>query len=249
MKLLQVDPDPATLLEHYRVSAPTHLRANFVSTLDGRATGADGRSGSINSPADKAVFTTLRLLADAVVVGAGTIRDEGYGPLRTRKHLLDLRRAETHLNSDHPALVVVTASGDIPPALLEAGPPGVQNTGHGGVLVICPESSDVDHVIEHLGPAAVLRAGSHSVDPIEAVRALHERGYRHLLTEGGPSLFGTWTGAGVVDELCLTVRPTLQGGPGGLRILEGHGEHLPLEATITQTLAIEGDLMLRIALR
>ena len=54
------------------------LRVNFVSTLDGAVSGADGRSGSINTPADHRVFRVLRELADAVVVGAGTVRAEGY---------------------------------------------------------------------------------------------------------------------------------------------------------------------------
>src|SRR3954464_1645111 len=54
------------------------LRVNFVSTLDGAATGADGRSGSINTGADREVFALLRALADVVVVGAGTARAEGY---------------------------------------------------------------------------------------------------------------------------------------------------------------------------
>src|SRR3954451_700770 len=54
------------------------LRVNFVSTLDGAATGADGRSGSINTGADREVFALLRALADVVLVGAGTARAEGY---------------------------------------------------------------------------------------------------------------------------------------------------------------------------
>lgn len=55
------------------------LRLNFVSTLDGAATGPDGLSGSINSPADHRAFTAMRRGADVVVVGAGTARAEGYG--------------------------------------------------------------------------------------------------------------------------------------------------------------------------
>src|SRR5665648_1069207 len=54
------------------------LRANMIATLDGAATGADHRSGSINDPADLRVFRALRALADVVLVGAGTVRAEGY---------------------------------------------------------------------------------------------------------------------------------------------------------------------------
>src|SRR3954466_1045562 len=55
------------------------LRVNFVSTLDGAATGADGRSGSINTGADREVFALLRALADVGVIGAGTAGGGGYG--------------------------------------------------------------------------------------------------------------------------------------------------------------------------
>ncbi len=53
----------------------------MVTSLDGAATGADGRSGSINNDADHVVFEVLRALSHVVVVGAGTIRAEGYPPL------------------------------------------------------------------------------------------------------------------------------------------------------------------------
>jgi len=57
------------------------LRVNMVSTVDGSAQGADGRSGTINNAVDRVVFDALRVDADVVVVGAGTVRTEGYGPL------------------------------------------------------------------------------------------------------------------------------------------------------------------------
>lgn len=249
MLLHTVDPDPQALLDLYATENVDHLRANFVTTLDGHATGSDHRSGSINSPADKAVFSALRVLADAVIIGAGTLRAEGYRQLRTRGALLDLRRGLTDgPHRDHPALVVVTASGEVPEEVLAAGPPG-SDPGHGGVIVICPESTPTQHLTARLGEDAVLQTAGHTIDPVEAVATLRSRGHRRLLTEGGPTLFGAWAGAGVVDELCLTIRPTVQGGPDGVRILEGTGPLLPAEATITQVLAIEGDLMLRVALR
>ena len=78
-------PAPGTVLDEpalerlYAVPAGrSWLRVNFVSSLDGAVTGADGRSGSINTPADHRVFRLLRRLSDVVVVGAGTVRAEGY---------------------------------------------------------------------------------------------------------------------------------------------------------------------------
>ena len=78
------------------------LRANFVSTLDGAATGGDHRSGSINTEADHVVFDLLRRLSDVVVVGAGTVRAEGYPSLRVER------------SGSAPVLVVVSHSGAVP---------------------------------------------------------------------------------------------------------------------------------------
>lgn len=59
------------------------LRLNFVATLDGAATGRDGRSGTINSEADHRGFAAMRRAADVILIGAGTVRAEEYGPSRT----------------------------------------------------------------------------------------------------------------------------------------------------------------------
>ena len=110
-------PADEDLLALYAAPSTPWTRANMVTTLDGRATGADGRSGSINSEADKRVFSVLRALASVVVVGAGTVRSEGYrrlrGPERFREH-----RRRTGL-PEHPVLAVVTSTGDLPERLLE----------------------------------------------------------------------------------------------------------------------------------
>ena len=66
------------LVALYRPPSLPWLRVNMVSTLDGAANGASGKSGSINNDADKQVFHALRAQADAIVVGAGTARTERY---------------------------------------------------------------------------------------------------------------------------------------------------------------------------
>ena len=80
-------PDPAgevDLVEAYALPAGTgnrpFVRCNMISTLDGAIT-IEGRSGLLGGPADRSVFQVLRSLADVVLVGAGTARAEGYGPV------------------------------------------------------------------------------------------------------------------------------------------------------------------------
>ena len=86
------DDAEAALTHLYRYPGRPWLRANMISSLDGAATGPDGLTGSINGPADLRVFTTLRALADVVVVGAGTVRAEGYGQPRVPSALRPARQ-------------------------------------------------------------------------------------------------------------------------------------------------------------
>ncbi|WP_210502975.1 dihydrofolate reductase family protein [Nocardioides xinjiangensis] len=162
------------------------LRVNFVSTVDGAAQGGDGLSKSINNAADKRVFHMLRSRADCLVVGAGTLRTEGY---------------------DVPPLplVVVSRSADVPPTLREAP--------RGRVLMATVASSEgLDAARERLGDEHVLVLGEDDIDLAALVPALADRGWSEILCEGGPSLFADLLAAGVVDELCWTVVPRLAGG-------------------------------------
>ena len=174
------------------------VRSNMVTTLDGSAVGADGRSGSINTAADHRVFAVLRDHADAVLVGAGTVRDEGY-----------TRLPPTRRSPVPAALVVVTRSGRVPEGLR------TPTDGRGaGLLVTCAAAGErrLSRARSVLGDEAVLVCGEDEVDLPGALDALAGRGLRHVLVEGGPSLLGTALAAGVVDELALSLVPTVVGG-------------------------------------
>jgi riboflavin biosynthesis pyrimidine reductase len=172
------------------------LRVNFVASLDGAGTGADGRSGSINTPADFRVFRLLRRLADVVLVGAGTVRTEGYPALRDE----DLAA---------PVLAVVSRRGTLPPTVAAMRSP------RGAALLVTRSGAGpraLREAREVLGEDNVIVAGGDEVDLAEARKALEDRGLKQILSEGGPSLFGTMLEAGVVDELDLTWAPTIVGG-------------------------------------
>lgn len=192
------DEDLAAL---YAAPEPSWLRMNFVTTVDGAATGSDGHSGSINNAVDKRVFRLLRRLADALVVGAGTLRSESYRPL------------------DRP-LVIVSRRGDVPDRLQGAEP--------GQVLMATWAGSDgLPEARELLGKEHVLVLGEHEVDLTQLRPQLAERGLHQLLSEGGPHLFHSMVEAGAVDELDLTWVPLLVAGS-GVRALEGPGVEIPL---------------------
>lgn len=181
------------------------VRANFATSLDGAVTGSDGRSGSVNSAADHVVFELLRALSDVVVVGAGTLRSEGYGPLRVATRWQP-RRLALGLADDLP-LVAVTNTGDVPPRLLDAPSGGVLLATHAAApgLAAAKDALDDDHV---------LVCGEESVDARRLIEQLIERGLTRILTEGGPHLLGTMLAAGVVDEVCLSITPVVVGGDG-----------------------------------
>ena len=86
-------PDQAELerLYAYPGGDNTWVRTNFVSTLDGAAYDASGKSGSLGGEVDKQVFALLRSLADVIIVGAGTARAEGYEPVGADEIDADLR--------------------------------------------------------------------------------------------------------------------------------------------------------------
>jgi len=190
----------------YRAPELPWLRVNMVSTLDGAATGDSGKSGSINNEADKRVFHALRQQADAIVVGAGTARTEGY-------------------RADAPApLVIVSHRGLVPEQLREA-PEGAV------ILVTCAESLGLDECRAILGPEQVVVAGKSQVDLVAMKSALVDRGFRNLLSEGGPHLLRDLLAEGVVDELDLTVVPRVLGGLHP-RITDGAPIDVPLELAL-----------------
>ena len=187
------------LLDLYGGDDDGLLRAGFVLSADGGAAVGGGSRG-LQSPADQAVFAALRAVSDAVVVGAGTARAEGYGPVRVRPQGRQWRSASGR--SASPALVLVSRS-------LELDPGDRCFTGP-SVVVTCA-AADAGRRAALEAVTDVVVAGDDEVDLAAAVRALHERGLRRLLCEGGPTLLTALLTAGLVDELCLTTAPVLLG--------------------------------------
>jgi riboflavin biosynthesis pyrimidine reductase len=201
--LTDIDDDELAAL--YAPRAVPWLRVNFVSTVDGAARGSDGLSKSINNPADKRVFDSLRRHADCLVVGAGTLREEAYRVPRL-------------------PLVVVSRTAEVPPSLREAPA--------GRVLMATVASAPgLDEARDRLGDDAVLVLGEREPDLVRLKELLAARGWVDQLCEGGPRLFASMLAAGVVDELCHTVVPRLIGGDHP-RITAGPGVDVALRPTV-----------------
>jgi len=163
-----------------------YVFTNFALTLDGRAT-LGGRSGAIGSDTDTAMLVGLRSRADALMIGAGTMRAERYGRVSC------------------PLMCIVSGSLDVP------WDAELFTCGEGRVVIFtstdreAPETATSVHLERYRG----------TVDLVAAMRYLRsECGIRSLLSEGGPHLHAQLIEADLVDELFVTHAPKLAGGEG-----------------------------------
>lgn len=229
-QLLPTYADEVDLREAYAYPGDrTWVRANMVSSLDGSAV-QDGRSGQLSGEADKAVFATLRGLCDAVLVGAGTARTEGYRAPRAKADWAAHRARHGQL----PAPTLVLAS-----RRLDLDPGSDLFTGDERTIVVTAGSGDHAAKARLAEVADVVDAGADELDLAEVVAQLTERGLTRVLCEGGPTLLAGVVAAGLLDELCLSLSPKVVGGD-GTRIV--HGDRLDASFRPAHLLEDEGVL-------
>jgi riboflavin biosynthesis pyrimidine reductase len=187
------------------------VRANMVASVDGAAA-LEGRSGGLGGAADRGLFLLLRGLCDAVVVGAETVRAEGYGPARPDPSWEGLRAGRPAA----PALAIVTRTLDLDfdAPVFTAAAPGA------ATIVVTARSADPARLRAARERAEVIVAGGDGVDFRAAFTRLAELGYSRLLCEGGPRVLAQVAAAGMLDELCLTLSPVLASGTAS-RVLDG----------------------------
>ena len=200
-------------------SGQPYVISNFVSTIDGVVSlNEPGRTGggpiSGNSPHDRMVMGLLRAVADAVIVGAGTVRATLPRHLWTASYIFPpLADAYQQLRvalgkPDPPLTVIVTARGEIEPDRQ------VFQSGAAPVLIITTpagagrlEERGLPPSVRILPVVATDRLTSRSI--LEAVG--HVRPSDLVLVEGGPHLLGDFLAERCLDELFLTLAPQIAG--------------------------------------
>ena len=228
----EVDLDAA-----YWVDDPgrQYVRGVMVSSADGAAQ-ADGRAAGLSGPADVRLFALLRAHADVLLVGAGTVRAEGYGGDRPSP---DRRSWRTDRGlTEVPVIAVVTRSCALDPA----GPLFTDTVAR--PLVLTCAAAPAERVAGLAGLADVIRVGDQDVDIALALDELAGRGLRRVSCEGGPTLLAQVTAAGRLDELSLTLSPLLLAGPAP-RILAGPLLDVAARLRLAQVLEEDGMLFLR----
>ncbi|GAA3960586.1 dihydrofolate reductase family protein [Gordonia caeni] len=183
-----------------RTDGLPHVRANMVTTIDGAAT-ADGRSGGLGSPGDRMLFQLLREISDTVLIGASTALKEDYG------------LPEPAADGTRPALVLASRSLSIPD---DYAPAFDSRT----LIATCAQAPTPQRArLTELG-ATLIDCGADTVEPARLVAALGDRGRRRVICEGGPRLLAEFVAAGALDQLAVTLGPSLAGG-NGPRIAHG----------------------------
>ena len=180
----------AQIVELYRPPREPFVRINLISSVSGSAGGTDGTSETLSNPVDRTILGVIREHGDVVVIGAQSLRAEGY--------LLPRR----------VPLAVVTSSGNL--AGHGTGPTGAT----GNVIVVCPPSA-VDRVHETSGDMSIeiltVDAPDGRLAIADIIEALAARGLTSIVCEGGPGLAAQFLEAGVVDEVCLSTSPVING--------------------------------------
>ena len=184
------DEGRAALDDFYAYPRERWLRLNFIASVNGQAAGSDGTSDSLTNRVDRRILGTIRRLGDLVLVGAGSLRTEGYFLPKTAP------------------LAIVTTSGDL------TGHRIPDDVAAGRIIVLCPSAAAPAVRSTLRAPAAsIIELGASpdrpGVDLAAAIDALHALGYHRIVCEGGPTLAGHLVNAGLVDELCLSTSPQL----------------------------------------
>jgi riboflavin-specific deaminase-like protein len=217
-------------LDELAPSDRPYLGLNMVSSLDGKAT-LNWRTKGLSTEVDRRLFHHLRTQADAVMVGAGTVREERYGRITKNDELRDKRVAEGR--APEALAVVVSGRLDLPPDL-----PLLNEPDQTVLIATGAEHSLAD---THAG-IEYARVGD---DLPRLMADLHERGIRSVLCEGGPTLNSFLFAACLVDELFLTMNPKIVGGAAALTIVAGRELVEPVELDLVSVAETDGELYTR----
>jgi 2,5-diamino-6-(ribosylamino)-4(3H)-pyrimidinone 5'-phosphate reductase len=188
---------------------------NMAMTVDGKITSASREYPAFTSNHDRKSMDRLRAECDAILVGAGTLRADDP-PMNIRDtEMLDYRRSSG--KPDDIPTVVVSAGLDLDPGARFFRPSGPTR------IIATVEDAPPERVRRLEQLAEMWKLGRGRVDLVGVLSKLRERGVERLLVEGGGELNWAFIAGNHVDELYVTVAPTLLGGRNAPTLLEGDG--------------------------
>ena len=199
---LATTPTREQLLDAYSIpdrSRP-RVRINFISSADGAGT-FSGHSGGLGGPTDRQLLHLLRTMADCVIVGAGTVRSEGYGGLGVG--------GGHRVATGHGLPTTAVGCRHQPARPVPEDEVFTAQTSPRG-RNLCRRPAGADEALCKIADVTI--CGDDAVDSQVLVEELAERGLPQMLCEGGPHLFGSFLDADLVDEVCLTISPMFTAG-------------------------------------
>ena len=214
----------------------------MAMTVDGKITSALREEPAFTSRLDKKTMDKLRAEADAILVGAGTLRADNP-PLHVRDpemqaHRRSLGKPEGLVN------VLVTASANVDPASRF-----FRSAHAAGRIVATVEDAPAEHRSRLAAVAEVWTLGRGAVDLPALVSRLADRGVKRLLVEGGGELNWGFVRDDLVDELYVTVAPAILGGRTAPTLCEGDGFAMAdrRRLRLVHTEIVEGEIFCRYA--
>ena len=177
-----------------------HVALNFVMTADGRVSW-QGRA-EIGTRTDRELMAHLRSLADAVMIGAGTLRVDPFAPVaKGREH--------------QPLAIVLTRTCALPESN--------RFFRYGGARLVATVAGAPSAAVATLRERGceVVAFGGVDVELERLLAELRGRGVRFLLCEGGPMLAGELLARRLVDELFLTHATLVTAEPDARLLFEG----------------------------
>ncbi len=184
-------------------------------SLDGKIASARRELPSFPSAADRRMMDRIRARADAVLIGAGTLRAADF-PLRIRSKSLQRGRVDSG-RSEQPLNILLSRSLDLP---LEG-----RFFGAGDIrrLVVTTRGARASRLRSLAEKAEVLALGRKAIPLPLLMRRLHARGIRELLLEGGGGTNFAFFLEGLVDEVYVTLCPVIIGGAASPTPVDGEG--------------------------
>jgi riboflavin biosynthesis pyrimidine reductase len=196
------------------------IAMNMVASVDG-ATTLGGRVGRLTGPADQQLLRRLREESDAVLVGAATVRAEGYSSL-LRPEARERRLRER--GAAEPPLVVVSREANLGPST-----PGLR-AAPSPLIFLTSEDAQLPQAERELH---ALRAPAEPGEPVPLrpllARLRSEFGVERVICEGGSTLNAALFAEGLVGELFVTVSPLIAREPDSPPLVAGVNEPLELE--------------------
>jgi 5-amino-6-(5-phosphoribosylamino)uracil reductase len=194
-------------------------------SLDGYLDDTSPQRLILSGPEDLDEVDELRAQADAILVGAGTIRADNPRLLVREPARTAARQAAGR--PPHPLRVTVTAAGDVDPGARFFAGPGIP-------LVYCASAAVAAARDRFGGRAVVVDAGPEPSLALVLDDLSAERGVRTLLVEGGAQILRDLLAQGLADELRLAVAPFFVGDDAAPRF--GRPARYPHDAATPMTL-------------